>query len=109
MTVYSLILYSENTARWKSQFDLGDSRFTLYFSWNSQCEYWEFSLMNDNDNLIVGGLRLVTLIDLFEQYRNLLKKLPSGKLSLVPRNDVVTKLTRDNLNSDFALMYSEED
>lgn len=108
MKVYSLPIYADSTARWTSQFDLGDYRYMIYFSWNTRCQYWEMSIYDNDENLLVGGIRLVTIIDLLDEYRALKYKLPKGKLSLVPRNDLVTEITRKNLNSDFILMYSEE-
>lgn len=107
MAMYTLPLYSDKTARWTSQIDLGNKRYMLYFSWNSQCEYWEFSIFNDSKELIVGGMRLVTQIDLLDEYRNYHPELPAGRLQLVPKNDVVAELTRKNLNDSFVLMYIE--
>lgn len=108
MKVYSLPLYSDSTARWTSQFDLNGYRYTIYFSWNTRCEYWEMSIYDNDEKLIVGGIRLVLTIDLLDEYRAYKMNLPVGKLSVVPRNDNVRIITRDNLNSDFVLMYSEK-
>lgn len=109
MRLYELVTYSEKTSRWTAQFDLGLSRFTLYFSWNSQCEYWEMSVYDNDDNLILGGIKLVVNIDLFDEYRILKHDLPEGELVLIPRNDKVREITRDNLSTDYALIYSEAD
>lgn len=108
MTIYEIPLFSEQTARWTSQIDLGNKRYMLYFAWNSRCEYWEFSIYDENKELLVGGIRLVTKIDLLDIYRNYITDLPSGILQVVPRNDVVEEITRDNLNSDYTLIYVEE-
>lgn len=106
--IYTLPLYSDKTARWTSQIDLGDKRYMLYFSWNSRCEYWEFSIFNDNKKLIVGGIRLVTGIDLLDEYRNYSIELPTGRLQVVPKNNTVDRITRDNFNSSYVLIYNEE-
>src|SRR5574344_2059718 len=105
MTAYTLPLYSEQTARWTSQIDLDDKRYMLYFSWNSRCEYWEFSIYNEDKKLLVGGIRLVTKIDLLDEYRNYILDLPKGSLQVVPKNDNVEKITRNNLNTSYILTY----
>ena len=106
--IYTLPLYSDKTARWTSQIDLSDKRYMLYFSWNSRCEYWEFSIFNDNKELLVGGIRLVTGIDLLDEYRNYSIELPAGQLQVVPKNNIVKGITRDNFNSSYVLIYNEE-
>ena len=108
MTVYELPLYCDQTARWTSKMDLGKDRFMLYFSWNSRCNYWEFSIYDNDEKLLVGGIRLVTMIDLLDEYKNFISKLPSGILQLVPRNDAVVGITRKNLNTDYSLIYVEK-
>ncbi len=107
MKLFNIPLFSNKTARWKSSIDLGDSRYTLYFSWNTRMRYWEMSMYDSSKVLIVGGIRLVTLIDLLQLYKPLYPKLPKGELILLAKTKNVIEITRDNLANDFALTYTE--
>lgn len=109
MKLYTVPLFSDSSARWTEMVDLGKDRYMLYFSWNTRCKFWEMSVFNSNKEIIVGGIRIVTVIDLLDEYRARFNTLPPGALQVVPRNDVVGEITRDNFARDFMLMYVEED
>lgn len=107
--IYTIPLYSDSVARWTEKIDLDNKRYLFYFSWNDRCEYWELSICDDNDKLLVGGIKLVTTIDLLDEYRSYAYGLPKGRLQLVKKDNLVLGITRENLNSNFMLMYVSED
>jgi hypothetical protein len=72
-------------------------------------ESWYMSILDTNENIILGGIRLVHGIDLIDKYRAIAPKLPSGVLSVMDReNDPKTaELTRNNFGARFVLAYTD--
>jgi hypothetical protein len=72
-------------------------------------EAWFMSVLDSNDTLLLGGIRLVPEIDLIEKYRASVSGLPSGILRILDKqSDLKTaELTRDNLGTRFVLSYTE--
>ena len=95
--------------RWTEMVVLSNTVYTFSFSWNSQMEFWELTIYDDHEELIVGGIRLVTKIDMLDEYRYALSNLPEGELVLYPNSNNVQAITRDNLTSDYNLCYITED
>jgi hypothetical protein len=61
-----------------------------------------------NDNIMIGGIRLVPEIDLLNKYRATVPELPSGLLSIIDMENKMetAEITRDNLDTRFALTYT---
>lgn len=105
--IYELPLY-KNIARWNATFDLSNERFTFHFDYNAECEFWSLYILDANDELICGEIRLVKYIDLLEENRKMfIDVFPKGILRIVPRNNIVKEITKDNLTTDFALLYED--
>jgi hypothetical protein len=104
----SITIPLHNTARWEKRADLSGKRYGLYIAYNTIQEAW-FMVVSDIDgNSLLPSIRLVPGIFFFEKYRASVPSLPPGELWLV---DIEGKLstaevTRENLNTRFALTYT---
>jgi hypothetical protein len=61
-----------------------------------------------NDNILIGGIRLVPEIDLLNKYRATVPELPSGLLRIIDMENKMetAELTRDNFGTRFVLTYT---
>jgi hypothetical protein len=99
--------YSDSLARWNVAVDLSGKRYKFYVSWNTMQEAWMMAIFDVNDNLLIGGIRLVCGVSFLEKYRASVPDLPPGELVLLDmdlRNDADP--TRDDLSTRYALVYS---
>jgi hypothetical protein len=101
--------FADRYPRWKQSVDLSGVRYGLYFDWSTRMESWFMSVLNMNDEVLLGGIRLVPVIDLLEKYRASVPALPPGILRVLDKeSDTVTaEITRDNLGVRFLLSYTE--
>lgn len=102
-------MLTETGDRWIELVELSGKMFHLYVSYNMQCAYWELSVMDDKENILVGGIRIVSKIDLLDYYRNFRKGLPAGELKCIAVTPNVKEITHDNFGTDWSLCYVEED
>lgn len=99
--------HADEYPRWTQKTELGGSLYKLYFSWNERQGIWQMSISDADDNLILGGLRLVPGIDLLAKYRVSVPALPGGMLIVVDKtgDDLTAELDRNNFGSRFVLGY----
>ena len=109
MRILIIQTFAEKNPRWKQSVNLSNVRYRLYFSWNTRMRSWFMSVLDVDDNILLGGIRLVPKIDLLAKYRASVPGLPSGVLSVMDKqNDPATaEITRDNLGIRFLLTYME--
>jgi len=111
--ILTIPTYADQYARWEMSVDLSMKRYKFYVSYNSRQEAWMLSLSDVNDNLLLGGIRLVPGVSFLEKYRASVPDLPPGELCLADKDGMMStaEVTRDNLSSRFALIYKvyEED
>jgi hypothetical protein len=107
--IYIIQTYSDKTARWTQTVDLSKVRYQLYFSWNTRMQSWSMSVMDSDGALLLGGIRLVSGIDLLKNYKASAPQLPAGILRILDRHDdpSTAELTRDNFGTRFVLTYTE--
>jgi hypothetical protein len=107
--VYILSTFADKYPRWTQSVDLSGVRYQFYISWNTRMESWYLSILDTNEKLILGGLRLVPGIDLIDKYRASAPKLPSGILSIMDKeiDPKTAELTRDNFGPRFVLTYTD--
>jgi hypothetical protein len=110
MKVQTLPLYSETSPRWKVRVDLSGKRYSLYVSWNTRQEGWSITVMDTDEKILIGGVRLVAGCLLLDKYKASAPELPSGYLMLIDREGkmVTAEPDRDNLAARFALVYITE-
>ena len=101
--------FAGKNPRWKQSVDLSNVRYRLYFSWNTRMRSWFMSILDGDDNTLLGGVRLVPEIDLLAKYRASVPGLPSGIISVLDRQSdpATAEITRDNLGTRFLLSYTE--
>lgn len=99
--------HADKYPRWAQKTTLGGSLYKFYFSWNDRMGIWQMSISDADDNLLLGGIRLVPEIDLLAKYRVSVPCLPDGMLTLVDiQNDPITaELGRSNFGTRFLLGY----
>lgn len=107
LEVFSLSAYADKYTRWKMFVDLSGVRYQLYISWNTRMENWYMTILDVNDRILLGGLRLVPNVLLFEKYRASVPELPIGDLVIFDREGKVEadEITRRNLGTRFDLSY----
>jgi hypothetical protein len=110
--VYSIPTHASTSPRWKMSVDLSKVRYQLYISWNTRMESWYMTILDINDNILVGSIRLVPDVMLLKKYRASVPELPPGDLVIFDLEGKMetAEITRDNLGSRFDLSYviSEE-
>jgi len=107
--ILTIRTFADRHPRWKQSVDMSGVRYRLYFSWNTRMRSWHMSVLDGNNNALVGGVRLVPEIDLLEKYKASVSGLPPGIVRILDRqNDPSTaELTRENLGTRFLLSYTE--
>jgi hypothetical protein len=105
--VYSIPTYADKYARWKMAVDLSGVRYQFYISWNTRMVSWYMTILDINDRILVGGIRLVPDVLLLRKYRASVPELPPGDLVIFDREGKLetAEITRDNLGSRFDLSY----
>jgi hypothetical protein len=105
--VLSLPTYADKYARWKVSVTLSGVRYQLYISWNTRLESWYMTILDVNDKILLGGLRLVPNVLFFEKYRASVPELPIGDLVIFDREGKLEadEITRYNLGNRFDLSY----
>lgn len=107
--IYLIQTFADKRPRWKQSVDFSGTRYRLYISWNTRLEAWFMTILDRNDTLLLGGIRLVPEIDLFAKYKASVPALPPGILRILDRQGDMksAELTRDNLGTRFVLSYTE--
>jgi hypothetical protein len=110
MKIQVIPLYANSTPRWKVRVDMSNRRYYLYISWNSRMKGWSMTIMDTDEKILMGGIRLVVGSLLLEKYRASCSELPPGHLMLIDREDKLetAEPDRDNLTARFALIYVTE-
>lgn len=107
MEWFIITTHADEYPRWTQKLTMDGKLYKLYFSWNRRQGIWQMSISDADDNLLLGGLRLVPEIDLLSKYRVSVPGLPRGMLIVVDKTgDLPTaELDRDNFGSRFLLGY----
>ena len=91
-------------SKWSETVAIKNRLYRLHFNWNTNCKYWELDITDDNNILIVGGIRVVTIATLTDEYKYLL----DFDLYVVPITDKV-EITLDNFATDFEMVVQVEE
>lgn len=107
---FKIPTYADKYARWKVSVTLSGVRYQLYISWNTRMESWYMTILDVNDEVLLGGLRLVPNVNFFEKYRASVPELPPGDLGIYCAGKMASdEITRENLGTDFNLFYVIEE
>jgi hypothetical protein len=99
--------YSGSSARWEVQVDLSGKRYKLNISWNTLMDGWVMAILDTDDKLILGGIRLSIGSYLLTKYRASCPNLPPGDIwvqDLTGKYETA-ELTRNNFSTRFKLCY----
>jgi hypothetical protein len=107
--IYSIKTYADLYARWQQSVDLSGVRYKVYFSWNTRMESWFMTIMDSDENVLIGGIRLIPNIDLLAKYKRTVSALPQGMLFIMDKehDPITAELDRDNFGTRFLLAYTE--
>lgn len=81
---------------------------TIYyfsFEWNDRGGFWTFDILDQDQNHIVAGVRLVANISLLGRFNN--SKLPAGELFLLDTSGKNQDPSFDNFGTVVLLFYRE--
>ena len=86
-------------SKWNETLAINNRLYRFHFNWNVNGADWELNISDDSDNLLVGGIRVVTIINLVDEY----KEKVDFNLYVVPITDK-KEITLDNFSTDFELV-----
>lgn len=92
-----------NESSWQQVVVLGDIPFILSGYWNTRDEAWYIDITTNDFELLVIGKKLILNTDLLNNINNEAK--PKGTLLVVPINDTIMNITRDNMGIDIDLIF----
>lgn len=75
------------------------------FNWNERGNYWVMSILDQLDNQIISGIKLVTGIDILEKYK--INGLPLGSFFILDTTGKNTDPDKDNFGVTHFLIYRE--
>jgi len=102
--------FADKYERWKMSVTLSGVRYQFYISWNTRLENWYMTILDVNDNVLLGGIRLVPYVNLLEKYRASVPELPPGDIGIYCEGKTDTdEITRTNLGNHFKLFYVIEE
>lgn len=107
MEWFIITTHADEYPRWTQKVTMNGTLYKFYFSWNERQEIWQLSISDSDDNLLIGGLRLVPEIDLLAKYRVSVPALPPGMLIVVDKmSDLETaEIARDDFGKRYLLGY----
>ena len=89
------------------QVTLDNTNLILELLWNTRNESWVISLFDLDENPILTGIKLTENVSVTARYTD--SRLPSGNIWCARLNPKAPKITRDNLGTDFILVYLTEE
>lgn len=78
----------------------------LSFEWNERGSFWTMTIADQNQVILVAGVRMVTNIDLLLRHKNI--GLPKGVFILLDTSGKNQDPAADNFGSTVLLFYREE-
>jgi len=91
----------------KIEIELDNIPYILSFQWNTMGEFWSLTFYDNNNILLLSGIKLVLNYELISDYHDL--NLPSGELYIIdPTGNDSPIVYDDFLNSRLELIYVEE-
>lgn len=91
-------------ASWSTQeVILGDVTLTLELTWNTRNEAWHISILDIDEEPILEGIKITDQVSVTKRYTS--DRLPEGNIWCGKANPKATGITRDNLGTDYLLIY----
>lgn len=86
-------------AGWRQEIPLSGRTYVIEAAWNPANERWTINLKDRNENLLVGGIKLLPGVSLLGQFNN--PQLPPGGLLVTGQ----TIPTLESMGTDQQLIY----
>lgn len=87
------------------QITLEDTSFFFDFEWNERGQFWSMSISDQDEQLLIAGVRLVAGISLIDKY--IVSGRPKGHLMCVDTSGKNIDPSISDLGSRVLLMYRE--
>lgn len=84
---------------------LEDLQYIFHFSYNKRMERWLLNIMDNDENILIGSILLLSGYNLIGRYKNTL--LPKGVLFLIDIQGNNTTAVMDTLGNNVTLLYGE--
>lgn len=91
----------------RKEYSLDDELFYIYIYWNDRNSCWYMDIENTDEEKLVTGIKLVTLIKLINSVRAH-PNIPAGDFYLERQTDSTVDLNYDNFGVAFKLYYYTE-
>jgi hypothetical protein len=92
-----------NTPYWEQNIILDNTPYILSANFNIRDNNWYINLLTNDNIALITGKKLILGIDILNNVYN--ESRPEGYLLVVPINDVVEEVTRDNMGIEIELIY----
>jgi hypothetical protein len=99
-----ITLPATGTAKFQINVTLDDVPLTLQFIWNSREAAFFMTVLDENNDLLVSGHKVVVDWTLLQRYRDI--RLPPGKIWVIRTDDDIQP-TIENFGSEVILVYEE--
>ena len=96
---------SSDSENFNFEIDLEGTVYTLEFSYNKRRDLWIMSILDASENLLLGGIPLLTSIPLTDQYVD--ENLPPGRFILLDETGQNKDAGRNDLGATIKLFYDE--
>jgi len=102
----SLIIPIKNSPNHTIFIDLDAITYKLEFLYNSVANFWSMSIYDDDDNLLIAGVKIIPNYPLLTQYVN--SSLPQGEI-ICEVSNTTEQITRDTfVKQEATLLYITE-
>lgn len=87
----------------KERVTLDNVTIQFVFHWNTRAESWQLDILDTDENLLVGGIRLVIGWDLFTGYAG--RGLPPGQLWIIDTTEDTSNIEFEDFTGDRQLSF----
>lgn len=99
------IIPFKDPSSWREQIQLTGSIYFLQFTWNALNEFWTMDVLDNGENRLLVGIKIVVNVSLLSSYASF--GLPAGDIvcqNIVSSDD---EIRRFDMSQKFLLIYYE--
>jgi hypothetical protein len=97
--------FQSRSARYIIGVELAGEKFRLRFYWNTREEFWYMDILDQDDNNLITGIKMVINYSLLDQYVAVIG-IPKGNFILWDlEKDVSGEVTFDNFGRRYQLIF----
>lgn len=103
--MYIVPIFSSTSSQFIIEAELGGSNWILGLRYNARDVSWYLSISDNNDNLVLSGIKLVPTYPLIERYRYI-PNLPNGDFIVMDLDESPGgSVNFDNLGTRYQLVF----